>query len=59
MDSQAHIGKNRESRLSKSKGSGHLLIEVFCKRRECTKRLEKIGRLPRPTSIPLGIGYVQ
>ena len=45
MDSQAYIGKNRGSRLSKSEGSGHLLVQVFCKRRECTKRLEEIGGL--------------
>ena len=29
IDSQAHIGKNRGSRLSKSEGSGHLLVQVF------------------------------
>ena len=29
IDSQACIGKNRGSRLSKSKGSGHLLVQVF------------------------------
>ena len=28
-DSQARIGKNRGSRLSKFKGSGHLLVQVF------------------------------
>ena len=43
MDSQACIDKNRGLRLSKFEGSGHLLVEVFCKRREYTKRLEEIG----------------
>ena len=39
-----------QSRLSTSEGSRHLLVQVFCiKRRECTKRLEKIGGLPRST----------
>ena len=34
IDSQAHIGKNRGSRLSKSKGSGHLLVQVFHKKKK-------------------------
>ena len=29
IDSQAYISKNSGSRLSKSKGSGHLLVQVF------------------------------
>ena len=29
IDSQARIGKNRGSRLLKSEGSGHLLVQVF------------------------------
>ena len=29
IDSQARISKNRGSRLSKSEGSGHLLVQVF------------------------------
>ena len=59
MNSQAHISKNRGSRLSKSKGSGHLLVQVFYKRREYTKRLEEIGELPRSPSVPLRTGYAQ
>ena len=43
MVSQAYIGKNGGLRLSKSEGSGHLLVQVFHKGRECTKRLEEIG----------------
>ena len=59
MDSQAHIGKNKGSRLLKFKGSGHLLIQVFHKIREYTKRLEEIGELPRLASVSLRTGYVQ
>ena len=33
IDSQACIGKNRGSRLSKSEGSGHLLIQAFCQKK--------------------------
>ena len=33
IDSQACIGKNRGSRLSKSEGSGHLLVQVFCQKK--------------------------
>ena len=43
IDSQAHIGKNRGPRLSKSEGSGHLLVQVFCKKKNPTKRLKEIG----------------
>ena len=58
IDNQARIGKNRGSRLSKSKGSGHL-FKYSIKRRECTKRLEEIGGKPRSTSVPLRTGYAQ
>ena len=33
IDSQACIGKNRGSRLSKSEGSGYLLVQVFCQKK--------------------------
>ena len=33
IDSQACIGKNRGSRLSKSEGLGHLLVQVFCQKK--------------------------
>ena len=59
IDSQACIGKNRGIRLSKSESSGHLLVQVFGKRRECTKRLEETGGLPRSTSVLLRTGYTQ
>ena len=59
IDSQAHIGKNRESRLLKSEGSGHLLVHVFCQKKGSTKRLEEIGGKPRSTNVPLRTGYAQ
>ena len=33
IDSQARIGKNRGSRLSKSEGLEHLLVQAFCKKK--------------------------
>ena len=56
IDSQARIGKNRGSRLSKSEGSGHLLVQVFCQKEG---EARGIGGKPRSTNIPLRTGYAQ